>query len=54
MFSVLLQRTGNPISGEIPVEEGPRQFGQFSAWTADVSPMVRITTSLKLRINVIS
>jgi hypothetical protein len=29
-FSVLLQVTGSPFSVDTPVEEGPRQLGQFS------------------------
>src|SRR6188508_2994656 len=30
-FSVSLQRSGNPVSVDTPVVDGPRQCGQFSA-----------------------
>src|SRR3990170_8386942 len=44
MFSVLLQRAGSPVSGETPVPDGPRQFGQLSAYTLEASKTISVPT----------
>src|SRR5687767_1729085 len=49
MPSVLLQRLGNPVSGETPDQEGPRQCGQLSACTPTAAAAISTGRSFRNR-----